>query len=99
MVKAVFPTPPSPSTTSLYSTILPAMIEIAVVRTCQRSTKVVNRSPNRRGRQSSKELVEGVVLHYLKGSPWLKVENLFWAWTLARSSDFRDRRISGATIV
>jgi hypothetical protein len=26
IVKAVFPTPPSPSTTSLYSTILPAMM-------------------------------------------------------------------------
>jgi hypothetical protein len=27
MVRAVLPTPPSPSTTSLYSTILPAMVE------------------------------------------------------------------------
>lgn len=30
MVSAVFPTPPSPSTTSLYSTILPAMMKYVV---------------------------------------------------------------------
>jgi len=31
-VRAVFPTPPSPSTTNLYSTILPAILAVCVWR-------------------------------------------------------------------
>lgn len=49
MVRAVLPTPPSPSTTSLYRVIFPAMLSILAIDVCLEQAKA-NRGPGRAGR-------------------------------------------------
>lgn len=106
MVRAVFPTPPSPNTTSLYSTIRPAMMTATAKKStrgersrCKREeeTQGVEGSRRRRTEERGREEEEGGRKEGVVGDEAFEVMDRGWLELVRSSSRAEERRRRGTT--